>query len=71
MKQDEFFDEQIIDMINQSEQKTAASISNQSESAEKAEENVTADPEKQSIDTGIKILGRWIYFERQPLAKEM
>lgn len=70
MKQDEFFDEQIIDMINQSEQKTAASISNQSESAEKAEENVTADPEKQSIDTGIKILGRWIYFERQPLAKE-
>lgn len=70
MKQDDFFDEQIIDMINQSEQKTAASISNQSESAEKAEENVTADPEKQSIDTGIKILGRWIYFERQPLAKE-
>ena len=67
MKQDEFLDEQIIDMINQSEQKTAASISNQSE---KAEENVTADPEKRSIDTGIKILGRWIYFERQPLAKE-
>ena len=70
MKQDEFFDEQIIDMINQSEQKTAASISNQSESAEKAEENVTADPEKQSIDNGIKILGRWIYFERRSLAKE-
>ena len=70
MKQDEFFDEQIIDMINQSEQKTAASISNQSESAEKAEENVTADSEKQSIDTGIKILGRWIYFERRSLAKE-
>lgn len=70
MKQDEFFDEQIIDMINQSEQKTAASISNQSESAEKAEENVTADSEKQSIDNGIKILGRWIYFERRSLAKE-
>ena len=70
MKQDEFFDEQIIDMINQSEQKTAASISNQSKSAEKAEENVTADSEKQSIDTGIKILGRWIYFERRSLAKE-
>ena len=49
MKQDEFFDEQIIDMINQSEQKTAASISNQSESAEKAEENVTATQKNKAL----------------------
>lgn len=70
MKQDEFFDEQIIDMINQSEQKTAAFVSNQSAAAEKAEENVQAAAEKRSIDAGIKILGKWIYFERRPLAKE-
>lgn len=70
MKQDEFFDEQIIDMMNQSEQKTTVSVSNQLEDAKKVEENVQAEAEKRSIDTGIKILGKWIYFERRPLAKE-
>lgn len=67
MKQDEFFDEQIIDMINQSEQKTTDSASNQSKDTK---ENVPAQAEKQSINTGIKILGKWIYFERRLLAKE-
>lgn len=70
MKQDRFFDEQIIDMINQSEQKTTNSISNQSEDTKKKEENVQTEREEQSIDTGIKILGKWIYFERRLLAKE-
>lgn len=67
MKQDEFFDEQIIDMINQSEQKTTASASNQSKDTK---ENAPAQAEKQSINTGIRILGKWIYFERRLLAKE-
>lgn len=60
MKQDEFFDEKIIDMIN--------SASNQDQ--EKIEENVVAEATKSSIDTGIKILGKWVYFERRPLAQE-
>lgn len=67
MKQDEFFDEQIIDMINQSEQKITDSVSNQSKDTK---ENVPAQAEKQSINTGIRILGKWIYFERRLLAKE-
>lgn len=70
MKQDEFFDEQIIDMINQSEQQTTAFASNQSEDTKKPKENAPAQAEKRSINTGIKILGKWIYFERRPLAKE-
>lgn len=59
MEKEEFFDEQIIDMMNRSEQKTAKSESNQSEEVE----------EKNNIYTGIKILGKWIYFERRSLAK--
>lgn len=70
MKQDEFFDEQIIDMINQAEDKAAASASNQFEKSEKAGDNVQASAEKQSLDTGIKILGRQVYFERRPMAME-
>lgn len=60
MKQEEFFDEQIIDMINKSEQTAINSELNQSNEVE----------EKRSIYTGIKIWGKWIYFERRPLAKE-
>lgn len=70
MKEDEFFDERIIDMINQSEQKTTDSISNHRKGTNRAEQNVSEKPEKRSIDAGIKILGKWIYFERRPLAKE-
>lgn len=60
MVKEEFFDEQIIDMMNNSEQYTANSESTRSEEIE----------EKNSIYTGIKILGKWIYFERGSLAKE-
>lgn len=70
MKQDKFFDEQIIDMINQSEQRTTDSVSNQSEKVKKIDENGQIEAELRSIDTGIKILGKWIYFERRSLAKE-
>lgn len=70
MKQEEFFDEQIIDMINQSEQKTIDSVSNHSKAPKKQEESAHTEAEKRSINTGIKILGKWIYFERRPLAKE-
>lgn len=66
MKQDEFFDEQIIDMINQSEgvdARSTSQVSAQLEDSKKSEENRT-------IDTGIRILGKWIYFERRFLGKE-
>ena len=59
MKQDNFFDEQIIDMRNQAEQKAKSPDSALPHESEK----------KQSIDQGMKILGKWIYFERSPLSK--
>ena len=58
--QDEFFDEKIIDMMNGSEQKATNSEINHSEEVE----------EKRSIYNGIKIMGKWIYFERRSLAEE-
>lgn len=70
MKQDEFFDEQIIDMINKSEQRTNDSESNQPEDAKMAEENMQTESENPNIEKGIKILGKWVYFERRSLAKE-
>lgn len=57
MQKQEFFDEQIIDMINQSEQRTTDTVANQSK-------------EECSIENGIKILGKWIQFERRLLAEE-
>lgn len=63
MKQDEFFDERIIDMINQSEQKTNF-MPNQLKDEKKAE------TEEHSLESGIKILGKWVYFERRFLADE-
>lgn len=69
MQQDEFFDEQIIDMINKSQQTTGASVSAQPAVKEKAEKKYRQEAEEKSgIAQGIKILGKWIYFERLPLA---
>ncbi len=70
MKQDEFFDEKIIDMMNRAEQKINDSVSDKTEEAEKKERDVHAEAENRSINTGIKIFGKWIYFERRLLAKE-
>lgn len=70
MKQDEFFDEKIIDMMNRSEQKIDDFVSGQTEEAEKKKKDAHAEVENRSINTGIKILGKWIYFERRLLAKE-
>lgn len=56
----EFFDEKIIDMMNELKQETSDSQSSQSQEPE----------EKRSIYNGIKIYGQWIYFERRPLANE-
>lgn len=58
MKEKELFDEKIIDMINQAEQKNTDIVVNQS------------IEEKYGIDNGIRILGKWIYFERRFLAGE-
>lgn len=57
---EEFFDEKIIDMMNELKQETADSQSGQSQGSE----------EKHNIYNGIKIYGQWIYFERRPLANE-
>ncbi len=70
MKQEEFFDEQIIDMINQAQQKTTASAANASKNVKQVEKDVQAEAEKSIFDTGVKILGKWISFERCLLAKE-
>ncbi len=70
MKQEEFFDEQIIDMINQAQQKTTASASNASKNVKQVEKEVQAEAEKSIFDTGVKVLGKWISFERRLLAKE-
>lgn len=66
MKQDGFFDEQIIDMLNRAEQKTTGSLSDKPQDLENADGNVEA--EKRTIETGIKIAGKWVYFERRLLA---
>jgi len=58
MKQDDFFDEQIIDMINSVEEKP---VDSHSEVSKKTNE-------ERNIHTGIRILGKWIYFKRCPLA---
>lgn len=67
MKKEEFFDEQILDMINQSEQKNfnnADAFSNEDKNVE------NKAPEERSIYTGVRICGKWIYFERQLLAED-
>ena len=66
MKKEEFFDEQILDLINQSEQKNlnnADAFSNENKNVEEKA------PEERSIYTGVRICGKWIYFERQFFAE--
>ncbi len=73
MKQDEFFDEQIIDMMNKAEgtgENVASQVPDESEGKKQPEENDQIKPEDRTIDTGIKIQGKWIYFERRSLANE-
>lgn len=67
MKKEEFFDEQILDMINQSEQRRVNNV-NTSGKEDKSDENKA--PEERSIYTGICICGKWIYFERQLFAED-
>jgi hypothetical protein len=65
MKKEEFFDEQILDMINQSEQK---SFDNAGASGKEDKNDENKIPEERSIYTGVRICGKWIYFERQLFA---
>lgn len=58
MGKEEFFDEQIIDMMNKAEQKKESSKVNQSETVE-----------ERNIYTGVRIFGKWIYFERSSFGK--
>ena len=60
MKQDKFFDGQIIDLKNQAKQREENPDSDLPHEAE----------QKQNIVSGIRILGKWIYFERRLLAEE-
>ena len=66
MKKEEFFDEQILDMINQAEQK---SFNNADASAKEDKNDENRTPEERSIYTGIRIYGKWIYFERELFAE--
>lgn len=59
MKQKKLFDEEIIDMINRVAQTTNDSVPDSSKDKEKMEYR---------MENGIKILGKWIYFERRLLA---
>lgn len=67
MKKEEFFDEQILDMINQSEQK---SVNNVDASGKEDKNDENKAPKERSIYTGVRICGKWIYFERQSFAED-
>lgn len=68
MKQDGFFDEQIIDMLNRAEQRTTDSLSDKPQDLESTDGNVETEAEKRTVETGIKIAGKWVYFGRRLLA---
>lgn len=73
MNQEEFFDEQIIDMINQAEENTSDSMSKvQKEDVSQIEKQVEKEAEKEAetskINAGVKIQGKWIEFEKRSLA---
>ena len=68
MRKEEFFDEQILDMINQSEQMSPSDKDTSSKVEDKKSENNEAY--ERSIYTGIKVYGKWIYFERQFFAED-
>lgn len=59
-EKDEFFDEKIIDMMNGLNQEEPNLQSDQLQKVE----------EKHSIYDGIRILGKWVYFDRRHVAKE-
>ncbi len=67
MKKEEFFDEQILDMINQSEQ---MSVDNKDVLREENQKNEKKEADERSIYTGIRMCGKWIYFERRLLAED-
>ncbi len=67
MKKEEFFDEQILDMMNQSEQ---MSISNKDAFMEKDKNDENKEADERSIYTGVRIYGKWIYFERKLFAED-
>lgn len=68
MKKEEFFDEQILDMINQSEQVSTGNKDALSKVENQKNENKETDA--RSIYTGVRINGKWIYFERQFFAED-
>ena len=69
MNQNEFLDEQIIDMLNQVEEKSNSSDAVEVEIAEKIEIEIV-DEVPNTLETGIKIQGKRISFARRALAKE-
>lgn len=72
----EFFDEQILDLRNQKEEETKNhALSEDSTELNDSTESNDLDPsqippDERSIDTGIRIEGKWIYFERRFLREE-
>lgn len=59
MKQTEYFDEKIIDMMGKAEYAATNSEKTQPEKVE-----------SRNIYTGVRIVGKWIYFERRMLLNE-
>lgn len=68
----EFFDEQILDLRNQQEGEEAKSHSLSDVSIENENDLYASQipPEERNIYTGIRIDGKWIYFERRFLWEE-
>lgn len=69
MNQNEFLDEQIIDMLNQVEEQTNISDVGKDEAVEKVEIEIVEDA-LNILESGIKVQGKRINFERQLLAKQ-
>ena len=63
MEKDKLFDEQILDMINQSQQKNDKN--NIDEGKEQNKKKEKDNWNTYSIYTGVKISGKWLHFERR------
>lgn len=63
MKKDDFFDEQILDMINQSEQIDIVNGGDEHKGQNKKKNNENSNA--YSIYTGVKMYGKWLHFERR------
>lgn len=69
MKSKDFFDEQILDMINQAEKNSLDDISMVNQVTDGVNEK--KESEDRSIYSGVRICGKWVYFERRIIEENM